>query len=65
MQIPLLKLGGSNIVVATGFAWFGIVFLVGLILHLPSPLKWLLWVLYEPLLLAFIHYVNKNIPGKS
>ncbi len=44
------------------FLWIGIGAFVGLILYLPSPLKWWLWVLYVPLLLAFIHYVNKNKP---
>ena len=44
------------------FAWTAVITFVGLILYLPSPLKWLLWALYGPFLLAFIYYVNRSKP---
>jgi len=47
------------------FGWTGAIAFVGLILYLPSPLKWLLWVIYGPLLLAFIYYVNRSKPEDS
>ncbi len=41
--------------------WLGVLLFVALLLTLPSPWKWLLWLLYVPILLLFIVYTNRSM----
>ena len=49
------------IVKAAIATWAGVLLFVALLLALPSPWKWLLWLLYGPLLLFLIVYINGSI----
>ncbi len=49
------------IIKAAIIAWLGVLLFVALLLALPSPWKWLLCLLYVPLLLLFIVYINRSM----
>lgn len=44
---------------ASIICWLGAVSFCALIIFLPAPWTWLLWVIYGPLLLLLILYINQ------